>query len=58
MMPVGSVERVVKIEMVISQAEATGHVAVTQYTDRDTLRGHYKQRQPLGTRQLHNPASE
>lgn len=58
MMLIGFVEKVVKIEMVLSQAEASGHVAVTQYTDTDTLRRHYKQRQPLGTWQLHNPASE
>lgn len=51
-MPVGFVEKVIKIkiEMVISQAAAaSGHVAVTQYRDTDTLWRHYKQRPPLGT---------
>ena len=50
MMPVGFVKKVIKIEMVISQAAvASGHVAVTQYRDVDALWRHHKQRQPLGT---------
>lgn len=44
---VGFLKKLIKIEMVISQVEASGHVAVTHCTDTSTLRRHYKQKQAL-----------